>query len=200
MNPKKELINSYANLLLDHGVSKSEAKKEARSMFEKAQEKAWAIPECKIANDIWCTGMGDYLLSVEEKDPEIKSLLDTIRAEGATDQDIREYRNVPPVKRAMSDQLELMKRRALFTRFFGEGMDPEEALNKALKFIPVYGDPGDTSHASGDDRPLPGDLKNRVTRYIIEEGGSDPASLNSSVSGHSSMNALIREEINAGRL
>lgn len=200
MNPKKQLIDNYATMLLDSGFTKSEAKKAARFMFEEAQKNAWIIPECRIANDIWCAGMGDYLLSIENKDPNKRSFLDSIRAEGATDEDIRNYRNMTPIERAMADQLDKTNRLASYLEFVESGMTPERAAREVYKYHPRYGDPSDTSDASGEDRPLPDDLKDRVSKYVLKMTKSNPSGFKSWLSRHSSMNALIRDAIRDGRL
>jgi len=68
------------------------------------------------------------------------------------------------------------------------------------KFHPMYGDPNDTSKSSGDDRPLPFELEDRIKRYIEmrrEQGGDF---FKADLEATSSFNALVRREIRNGNL
>ena len=46
--------------------------------------------------------------------------------------------------------------------FRRNGEDKNEAAAHVRKIHPMYGDPDDTRHTAGDDRPLPYELKDRV--------------------------------------
>jgi hypothetical protein len=64
----------------------------------------------------------------------------------------------------------------------------------------MYGDPADTSHRSGDDRPLPYELKDRINRYIEKRRLHDPEAYKQDIQISSSFNALVRKEIRANNL
>jgi len=65
---------------------------------------------------------------------------------------------------------------------------------------PVYGDPDDQGYFDGDDRPLPACLTHRVAVYTQLRRRRDPDALQKDIAESSSFNALIRQEIRAGRL
>ncbi|MBL7131178.1 MAG: hypothetical protein ISS45_07240 [Candidatus Omnitrophica bacterium] len=74
------------------------------------------------------------------------------------------------------------------------------AISKIKKAHPNFGDPDDTTHDAGDDRPLPFELKNRINIYIQKRFLSDPAEFKREIEQSLTFNALIRKEIRAGRL
>jgi hypothetical protein len=71
---------------------------------------------------------------------------------------------------------------------------------KRAKREPVYGDPNDTRYLTGDDRPLPPELRYRVAVYVGRRKSEDASALDSDLAAASSFNALVREEIEDGRL
>lgn len=79
-------------------------------------------------------------------------------------------------------------------------MSFEEAAVKVRKSYPMYGDPEDTSNTSGEDRPLPYELKNRVNNYIEKKALSDPEGMKTQLEQSSSFNALARDEIRKGNI
>ena len=89
---------------------------------------------------------------------------------------------------------------AMFMHHLDQGISQEEAGVKVKKFRPMYGDPSDTSKSSGDDRPLPFELKDRIDRYIemCREQGAD--SFKADLEASSSFNALVRLEMRNGKL
>jgi len=72
--------------------------------------------------------------------------------------------------------------------------------SKHGKNEPVYGNPYDTRLATGDDRPLPRSLKNRVDAYIRKRLTADRVQLEREIVAATSFNAFIRKEYRAGRL
>jgi hypothetical protein len=71
------------------------------------------------------------------------------------------------------------------------------AAKKVRKFHPMYGDPDDTMHTKGDDRPLPYELKNRINIYIEKRAQKDPDKYKKEIENSSTFNSLIRREINS---
>lgn len=63
----------------------------------------------------------------------------------------------------------------------------------------MFGNPDDTTLTSGDDRPLPYELKDRVNTWMHKEMAS-PDEFRRRVEESSTFNALVRSEIRAGRL
>jgi len=68
------------------------------------------------------------------------------------------------------------------------------------KSFPIFGGPEDTKNVKGDDRPLPFELKERINQWVgtaLQDKALETATSSRSAG---SMNALIRNEIRAGRL
>jgi hypothetical protein len=56
-------------------------------------------------------------------------------------------------------------------------LSEEEAAKEVKKYFPIFGDPDDTSTSSGDDRPLPCELKDRINIYIQKKGTNRPSKI-----------------------
>jgi hypothetical protein len=76
----------------------------------------------------------------------------------------------------------------------------EEAAKKVRKFFPMFGDPEDTTHTKGNDRPLPYELKGRIIIYIEERTKKDLNNLKKDIENSSTFNSLIRNKIKSGNL
>jgi hypothetical protein len=81
-----------------------------------------------------------------------------------------------------------------------EGLNEEEAAKEVRKFHVIYGDPDDTTHTVGDDRPLPEELKDRINIYIIKKSTTDREKYKKEIEGSSTLNALLRKEIKKGNI
>ena len=98
--------------------------------------------------------------------------------------------------RSCSDAPAADKHQGDFTRldFGDQGLEPAEAVAQVRRSRPIFGDPRHPSeYQSEDDRPLPRELKSRVSTAA--------AMLATRVTDrHTSMNAVVREAIRAGRI
>lgn len=113
------------------------------------------------------TGEGNALLSAAHRgDPAAIAKVAAYRAEGATDADIRSWWNLSRVERQAILADDERARLAHFIHLVDETGDADLAGKRVFKMHPRYGDPEDTTLGSGDDRPLPIVLKDRVNRYI----------------------------------
>jgi hypothetical protein len=65
---------------------------------------------------------------------------------------------------------------------------------------PLYGNPDDTRYFTGDDRPLPDNLRYRVAVYMGKRKRTEPELLVNEIAKASSVNALIRREALRGNL
>ncbi len=81
-----------------------------------------------------------------------------------------------------------------------EDFNEEEASKEVRKFHVIYGDPDDTTHTVGDDRPLPEELKDRINIYIIKKSTTDREKYKKEIEGSSTLNALLRKEIKKGNI
>jgi hypothetical protein len=113
-----------------------------------------------------------------------------VRSEGVVDDDIRVWWNLHPLERIMSHHFDNVNRMAAFISLLREGLDSPEAARRTKQIHAVYGDPSESTDA---DRPLPIELKPRVTEYI-EKHYASPADLRAKITRFSSFNALVRSE------
>ena len=135
-------------------------------------------------------------------DEKTRTMLSAKRKEGVTDEDIRWAWNMPDLERRLmlKEDDDENSRIALFMHHLDQGHSPEEAAVRVKKFHPMYGDPNDTSKSSGDDRPLPFELKDRINRYIEMRSQQGADSFKTDLEATSSFNALVRLEIRNGNL
>ena len=95
---------------------------------------------------------------------------------------------------------------------FGDSKAMEHNLQKCIaryharktsgqaKHAPVFGNPEDLRYFDGDDRPLPASLTHRIAVYTQSRRKKDPVEFKNALSASSSFNALVRQEMRAGRL
>jgi len=88
---------------------------------------------------------------------------------------------------------------ALFSKLRENGLNEEEAGKRVKKSRPIFGDPDD-AHVTGEDRPLPHELRNRINIYVEKRSQADPEKLKKEIAESSSFNALIRKEIRKGNV
>jgi hypothetical protein len=124
-------------------------------------------------------------------------IVEKARAKGAHDEDIAEWWNLHDLQRRMVLWSEEVFRYANFMSFLDQGLDADEAMRRVRRIFPMYGDPNDTAHVSGDDRPLPHELRGRIDEYREKLGAE--AILKWSVN-HGTFNAIVRAELRKGRL
>lgn len=183
--------------------------------LEKAREIVDAAIEESRKEGRYCLprNFGDIILDKARSDePAVNSLAERIRrdlpgkrAEGVRDEDIRWWWNLSDVERRLMIKYDDAFRLAITMSELGRTKNRSEktalqrALDAAKKKSPIYGNHDDTSKAGGDDRPLPCELKNRVSAYI-QKKKSAWDKCGETIEGFSSLNALIRKEIRAGNL
>ena len=107
---------------------------------------------------------------------------------------------MPDLERRLMLKDDDNSRMAAFIHHREQGTSKEEAAVEVKKFNPMYGDPNDTSKSSGDDRPLPYELKDRINRYIEMRVKQGADSYKADLEASSSFNALVRREISKDKL
>lgn len=188
---ERTLVDLYAQMADPMGYSPREARAWAKHALKEAKRDAKKEGTDKLGPDF-----GDFLLAMESTDPEFRRQLEKIRREGVTDDDIRWWRNMHDLERRMMIAHDTLCQYTAYANTREEGCTPDDAMAKVRKTFPIYGDPDDISGASGDDRPLPIELKDRINSWAC---GHKPG-IRQRVERASSMNAIIRAEIRAGRL
>ena len=190
---EKGLLELYSEIFARQGIPN--AKQTAKELLDSAIEESK-----KIGSYNYPSNSGDLLLEKEKTNPKTHQILERGRKEGVRNEDIRWWWNMNDVERMMMLKTDEFFRMALFIKLRQEGKTPEEAGIRVKKFHPIYGNPDDTTHGSGDDRPFPVELKDTVNIYIEKRAKIDPEKNKKEIEESSSLNALIRREIRSGNL
>ena len=169
----------------------ADAEEAAAGMGQEAYERA-----CKRTRDIYTEGHGIQMLQRESADASLHTAFEKRRAEGVTDDDIRWWWNMSVFEQEMLLAQDEINRMALYSYLRGKGMESADAAKEVFKRHVKWGDPTDET---GDDRPLPCELKRRIVSYIEQFYGA-PAELQKRMADMSSFNALVRKEIRNGNL
>jgi len=208
-NIERALLDQYTQMMSMMGGSSAEAKKMAGDMLDQA------IEESKKEGTYYLPqNLGDIILGDAGSDnPTIKKIAENIRqklpkkkAEGVKDEDIRWWWNLNDIERRIMLQVDDNIRGGTFIFELKKSNESskekaaEKAARKVRKFHPFYGDPDDTTHTTGEDRPLPYELKDRINIYIEKRVGDNSEKYKNEVEQSSSFNALIRKEIKAGNI
>lgn len=158
---------------------------------------------------------GDILLEKESTDERVKETLAKKRKEGVRDEDIRFWWNLPDLERSMVVQADSVIRMEPFVISIGKGMDKYEAAAEVRKIHPIYEDHDykylikeqksafqfrSLTNTTGEDRPLPYELKNRINKYIEKMLRENIEELKKDMENFSTFNALVREEIRKGNI
>lgn len=191
---ERHLEEQYVPMLqMFMGISAAEAKRTFSDMLDRAKTESAQEGTEKLPADF-----GDLLLEDEPTDSKVRHMLEKKRREGVKDDDIRWWWNLHDLERRIMLQVDEVFRLAAFTTKIEAGLSGEEAAREVRKIFPTFGDPDDTEHTSGDDRPIRYELKDRINTYIQRQ--TDKPAFQQQLEGYSSCNALLRSEISKGRL
>jgi len=171
------------------GMSPSQAKSAFHDIIQEAKEESLKEDSPDLPENV-----GGFLL-------EKKSILAKKRNEGVRDQDIRWWFNMHDLERRILLKVDDVSMRSLFTKLREQdGLSEDEAAKGIRKGYPVFGDPDDTSHSTGEDRPLPYELKNRINIFVQKRLQKDPEKFKKQIEESSTFNALVREEVKKGNV
>jgi len=178
------------------GMSPSQAKSAFRDIIQEAKEESLKEDSPDLPQNV-----GDFLLEKKSSDEKIRSILAKKRNEGIRDQDIRWWFNMHDLERRILLKVDDVSMRSLFTKLREQdGLSEDEATKGIRKGYPVFGDPDDTSHSTGEDRPLPYELKNRINIFVQKRLQKDPEKFKKEIEESSTFNALVREEVKKGNV
>lgn len=193
---ERQLEDTHAQMFQSMmGISASEARRTARDMIRDAKEELKRSGAADTPQDY-----GDQLLQRESTDPSVQEQFARKRQEGVTDSDIRWWWNLPAIERVLMEKVDGLQRYTICLKGSGEGHTPGQAAATLRKLHPMYGDPTDTSETTGDDRPLPYELKNRVNSYIQKRSHDDPLAYKKDIANSPTFNALVRRGIRSGQI
>ena len=181
---EKELEKTLTLKLMPLGITKKEINK--------------AISECKQKSkkdgtDNLPKNFGDYILEQAFLGTEVhQKFVEKAIFGGALEQDIKKWWNLSDLDRRMIKWEDDIFKIVTFSNLQKQRLSDVEALNKLRKSFPIYGDPTDESTSSGQDRPLPQELHERVNEFVRT---IRPELLKQQSESCSSMNAFIREKL-----
>ena len=105
---------------------------------------------------------GDWLLQKEPSDPALHSRLESGRAEGVRNEDIRWWHNQTPLEKVLLQRDDELARLTAFMSALSQGKSDTEAGVLVWKIHPNFG----VRQADADDRALPIELKKRIVEFL----------------------------------
>jgi hypothetical protein len=177
------------------GMSSSEARNTFHDMLKQAKEESQDEGTSNLPQNF-----GDLLLERESTTEKTKSILAKKRAEEVRDKDVRWWWNMHDIERRIMLKVDELYRMALFMKLIEEALDEEQAAERVRKSFPIFGDPDDTTHSTGEDRPLPYELKDRINIYIEKRSLVEPEKFKKEIEASSSVNSFIRKELSKGNI
>lgn len=194
-NLESELEEVYSQMLsrLPTGMTLKQARKQVKEAINACKEHARKEGTANLKPNF-----GDILIKAAASGEEsAKRIVNKARKDGATDEDIRELWNMDDLQKRMIVWSENTFHYASFIEFKKNGLNDDEAMVEVRKMFPMYGNPDDTRHSSGDDRPLSHALRGRVDAFREKK---EALYIKTKVEEYSSYNAYVREEIRNGNL
>ncbi len=192
---EKGLEKLYSEMLsrLPTGMTFEQAHKEVKKAIQLCKRQATEEGTVNLP-----VNYGDLIIqAAEQGESGPQRIINKARKEGATDEDIKEFWNLIDLERRMVIWSENVFRYSVFLSARESGMSADDAMLQVRKMYPTYGDPDDTSNTSGDDTPLPHELRGRVDAYREKLGASI---IKERVKQYTTYNAFIRDEIRKGSL
>lgn len=186
------LVALYSGFLQATGLGLTEASEMARSLVERAKRDARESGDDQIL-----PGAGDRTLMDEKVDPEVSVVLKSLREEGVRDEDFRNYWNLHYLERETATIYDQVTMLAMAEEFSRQGR--KDPVGEAMKSLPVYGNHLAEGFPEKDDRPLPYELKSRINDWMILNQARGQQFM-SDIRKHSSLNAMIRDQIRRGSL
>jgi len=190
-NAEKTLLDFYVLEFQKMGISRP--LETAETLLDEAIKLSKEVPISPNA--------GDLVLAKEKNNEIVHQVLEKKRREGVRDEDIRLWWNLSNLERMMMLKVDEFHRLSLHVKCCqDDSLSAEQATKQVRKFHPIYGNPEDTTHTQGDDRPIPEELKDRINIYIGKRFKNDPEKYKKDIEISSTFNALIRKEIKAGKI
>jgi polyhydroxyalkanoate synthesis regulator phasin len=192
---EKKLEELYVPILrAKGGLCESEAKSAFRDLLRAAKDKSIKEGTSKLPPNF-----GDMMLEAESTNEETKAMLGKKRREGVRDEDIRWWWNMHDLERRMMVEFsEAMKIFTYNVLIKSEGLSSKKAVKRLDKAFPMYGDPEDSRHFTGENRLLPSELRDRIDRYVENRMQTDPDKFRMDVQSAGTLNVLVRMEIRRG--
>lgn len=180
--------------------------------FQAEQKASRILANAKAAVDLaeWADKRlsGDTLAAaIETHDTEVLRQFTHKMADGVTVDDVRWYWNLVPLARAMMEEFDKELRAGMWFTCHSLNLCIEDLDRDVRRRLPVFdfGTPHNddrTPQEDGEDAPLPCELHRRFILFVdrMKQKPDEWSRWNDRLKHSSSMNAIIRQEIRAGRL
>jgi len=193
---KKHIEDRYVFIFQEIvGMSPSQAKSVFHNIVQEAKKESLKEYSSGLSENV-----GDFILAKELSDEKIRSIVAKKRNEGVRDQDIRWWFNMRDLEIRILLKVDDISIHSLFDKLREHGLSEDDAAKEIRKRYPLFGDPDDTSQSTGEDRPLPYELKNRINIFVQKRLQKDPETFKNEIEGSSTFNALVREEVKKGNV
>ena len=198
---EKELEEIYVPLLSTI-VPNRVAKKTFKQLLSQAKI------SCKKNGITDNTNMSELLIEVmnsteeplDEAEKFRKDYVEVRKKEGVLDSDIRSWWGLHFLERAIILEIDNFFRTTHALGNLDKGLSMDESVKLMRKDIIIYGEPNDVTHTTGDNRPLPSELKDRINRYVEKRANENPTKFKEEIQNYETYNAFIRAEIEKGNI
>lgn len=190
---ERELEETYTRRLIGLYGSEEEAKRMVRdAIITRRQESKRSGIDPSVSN------RGNTVLTASAKgDEKARSVVAEALSNGATEQDIKDWWDLPHLSRKMIYWSEQQLRYSVLSTLRNE-RGTDDAMAALRMVLPSYGKPNNEAHSQGDDRPLPDELRSRVEAFQTKHGADK---IQRAVEKrYSSYNAFVRRRIQDGKL
>jgi len=190
-----KLRNTYIPILIANGNTLKESKKIFKILLKSAKKESQLEETSDLPNNY-----GDFLLKESLSKGKTMDMIKDLRKDGVRDDDIKWWWNMHDLERRIIEKIDDNIRLVSFLDNRKNGMNEEEAAERVRKYYPMYGDPEDKSQTTGDDRPLPYELRRRVNVYIENRSRTKPEECREVIEKTTSFNALVRGAIRKDKI
>jgi hypothetical protein len=187
---ERQIKVGYVELLHGRGImSRTDAEKAVQDAIVMCKQQGAMERTDKLPRDF-----GDRILvAANAGEPKSKRIVEKARKEGANDEDIAEWWNMPDLCRHMVIWSENCFRHMVFLHALDDDqLSAELAAARVHKMFPIYGDPDDTSKLSEENRPIPHELRGRIDLYREKHGVEY---ITAQVRNFTSYNAFVRHAV-----
>ena len=138
---------------------------------------------------------GESILEAEKQGDnlDLTAVLREVRSQGATDEDIRDWWNIPDTQHDEIQQEDDDFRNEAYKQSLADGLSEAEALKKLRKSFPIYEQYSPGGLHIDNDSNLPYELSPRVSRFFNSSEVTEK--YKKEIEKASSINAFIRTQI-----
>ena len=194
---ERRILSETAQGHLAFGASPAQANQLARQSLDLAKQEA---KQEGVEDGLYREGDGDRHLADAGANPDIRSLLERLRAHGVRDEDFRQWHNLSLLERLVQRQQDNMFILAAYTKLQDEGRSVEESKREIRMTHALYAWNIDEIEEDDPHARLPVELKPRVNSYLLSQSPADAESIRARLPEAGSFNAFVRQQIAAGLL